>query len=210
LVEQTFSSIIDDRKKSVSNMIEIWLQHQKRYPLMQVQDYIKLLHQAVYGPRHASSQPDRKRLLSYLNEEIETSHPMDDGQLLIDIGNGYYRISIECVSQGVMSASDLSEAFFESMMSSPMVSELLHQQMDNRLNELLEWIHQGIIHLNPIDAKAFIVWYQKQGYPAIHHSDIYRNHYHPHYRVVHQDYILSDWFTKSLMMTINHESILNH
>ncbi len=175
-------------------MNEIWLLHQKRYPLMQIQDYIKLLHQAIYGPRHALSQPDRNRLLSYLNEEIESSQRFYDAQHFIEIGNGYYRISIECVNQGVMTANEFSEVFFKSMMSSPVISEHLHHQMDKRLNELLELIHQGMIHLDPIHAKEFIEWYQKQGYPAIHHSDAYRKNYHPHYRVVHQQDIPSHWF----------------
>ena len=40
------------------NFLEILQTHAARYPLMQPQDYAKLLYQSEFGPRHLLTTPD--------------------------------------------------------------------------------------------------------------------------------------------------------
>jgi len=69
---------------------DILLDHQQRYPLWEIQDIYKLIHQWAFGSEHAVSDPDlaRKRL------EFEVHHmgPAPDEPLLDRDGWGQFHL----------------------------------------------------------------------------------------------------------------------
>jgi hypothetical protein len=168
-------------------MKAILLMHQSKYPLMQIEDYLKLIHQSVYGPAHISHQPNRDQLLAYLHHEMNLSVDDPSTSWIEPIGNHYFRVSIQPVKKRWMTDSVLIDAFFQSMID-PLFEDV-NDMMKHHLEELKMLIEKGIILLDQVKSMETIINYQNQGYQAIHHSDIYRKTYHPHYRVIHQKHM---------------------
>jgi len=96
----------------------------------------------------------------------------------------YYRISLGLVKEGRLSEEELFNAFVQSADSSALPS-------------IEEWIKEWNFVLNIIEAMNLkIINYEEdksvlddmleEGNILVHHSNIYRKLYHPHYRVVNK------------------------
>ena len=60
--------------------------------------------------------------------------------------------------------------------------------MEDRLAVLMGLIREGTLPFDPAAAAAEIAAWRAAGFPACHHSEDYRNAYHPAYRVLHKRY----------------------
>lgn len=178
-----------DRKDVIIMMKNILLAHSALYPQMHIEDYMKLIHQSVYGPAHISEQPNREQLLSFLRHEIMNSKTYLETPMIEMIGNDYYRVSIEAVKHGLITDIQLIDAFYQSILHSPKKDAFTDHVMSVELKQFQILVENRSIQLDVAKTKEMIVWYQKQGYPPIHHSENYRLFYHPHYRLIHQKYI---------------------
>lgn len=154
--------------------------HLRKYPKMDIRDVTKLLYQACFGPFHMGASPSRQSLLFYLETELEHAH-YDPNTLMIEpIGNDYYRVSIEAVAQTLISKDELVDAFIRS--SERPIDRI---KAEKRFMSGLRAYEEMLIDDDPFI--AFKSEYLKKGIRALHHSDTYRTHYHPHYRVMHKD-----------------------
>jgi hypothetical protein len=167
-------------------MKDTWLIHLKRYPMMQVEDFIKMTHQSMFGPAHLMSKPTKERLMSYFREEIKHYKLYEPTPLVESIGNNYYRVSVEVVRLNLMTEEDYIDAFYESMLTSPVVTPKLQDWMKALLEELSVWIQEHTKLLKQ-DIQPLMDFYIKSGFPAMHHSTKFQELYHPHYRVIHQN-----------------------
>lgn len=169
----------------------ILLIHRDRYPSSQLEDYLKLLYQNTYGPRHFSSNPSIPEISAYLEEEFRNSIYDPRTPLIEDIGGGFVRVSLENLRQGTMSLRELALAFWKTMnleADEPRVSEGSFRE---KAEDLLVFIHDGKIPLKEEACRQFLHEYVQEGIRPIHHSRIYNESYHPHYRVVHQTFLTS-------------------
>lgn len=150
-------------------------EHLKKYPLMQIEDKIKLLMQSIMGPGHLIS--DRKQVFERLTLEYEKTVDIDyNYDLVEDIGDDFVRIYIKPYFEANKSFDKLVEAFILSC---------------NESNDLY-FLEKELLHLmeksTDVDKKK-IDEYFCSGNILISHSEIYRNNYHPHYMVISKKYL---------------------
>lgn len=159
------------------NEIEkILLEHADRYPLMQAQDYVKLLYQMHMGPGHFVRNPeDAVNRLRAERKEGET------GVRLEPIGNGLARCYLSG-GEGHLSDDAIADAFVVTANTFMMQPEALRASLD-----ILADLSAG--GKLPCEVGSYKENYVASGMPMVSHSDVYREAYRPAYRVVYEDLI---------------------
>jgi hypothetical protein len=155
---------------------------------MQLQDHVKRIHQCVYGPAHLHSNPSMERIEQYITIELQEVTDNNDYPNIIDIGFGYVRIDLKIIKSDLITVDELSKSFHQSMLMDTQNMSSKHEAMRRELTVLMDLIVDGLL---PLDAQTSQLWidhYTSLKYPPIHHSDVYKSHYQPHYRVVHQQF----------------------
>lgn len=165
------------------------LRHRDRYPKMEIEDYVKLLYQQTFGPRHLYGQPDMTTIDSYLNEELKKAIYYHQTPMKETIGAGYCRVSLNAVNQGDIQDKQLVRLFFISMQTSPPFNADNQQAFKEKLEVLLTLIEKQTILLDYQNSRSFIEQYLEAGIKPLHHSMAFKTHYHPHYRVIDETLI---------------------
>ncbi len=156
---------------------------------MQLQDHVKRIHQCVFGPAHLHTNPSLERIEQYITQELQEVASNDDDPNIIDIGLGYVRVDLKVIKSALITVEELSKSFHQSMTMDTQNTTLKFENMKRELTLLMDMVKQGLL---PFDFKASQMWidhYTSLNYPALHHSDTYKSHYQPHYRVVHQQFL---------------------
>ena len=163
-------------------MRQLLLDHLHKYPLMQIQDCVKLLFQSRFGCGHFVSDP--AVALARLQTELSGCSFQKDMPLFEPLGGGYCRLNLSALDPERLSLDTLARLFIFSS----------GQAVDGQdafaadLSLLGEMIQNGELPFSAEDWKAFLNRYQADGYPAIGHSGIYREAYRPAYRVLCQSF----------------------
>lgn len=145
-------------------MKNILLEHKKRYPMMQARDFLKLLYQSEFGGGHLIA--DHAAALNYLKSESDAVQTPPARQFE-EIGGGLMRMYLPV--EGIRPETALG-LFMETC--TPRGSmEGITQKLD-LLNEMFP------------EMSGEIEAYRAAGCPAQRHSEIYRQHYAPAYRLV--------------------------
>ncbi len=157
---------------------EILIQHAKKYPLMTPQDCMKLLYQNTFGPEHAVSDPEQS--LGRLIMEYEETEADENCELFTPIGNGLCRLEL-AKAKTLYSPEEVNDWFVSTANSSRgSLAVFMHKIKVFRLN----YKAYGF-RFSEDETAEFMAKYRSQAYPPVHHSDIYREAYHPHYRVMY-------------------------
>ena len=175
-----------------------------KYPAMQLTDCIKLLYQRILGSEHMFMEPDRcYQLLSEEKKNIGTDPAFPPYE---ELGGNCCRFHLLPLSSDFSQSMDdslqlhtLCSLFLKSMPALSNHAEEKKALLDQALTWLLSWIQDGILPFDPEESKQFLMLYRKKGCPAIHHSQSFRNAYHPAYRLLRTDYA----FYFSLFARIN-------
>ena len=158
-------------------MKEILLTHARRYPLMQPQDGVKLLYQSQFGGGHLIH--NEAACLEFLYREYAAT-PQTDHPLSEDIGNGMVRIHLSALDAHRYTPQQLGQDFLRSAASVRGCRETFLQNVI-----LLKILAQnGDMPFSADALAAYLAGYAAAGYPVVSHSEIYRNAYHPAYRVM--------------------------
>lgn len=160
------------------DLIYLIKKHHQMYPKMELEDDYKLLHQAIFGPKHLLFSPSKERLLDYLNREIDDMMMDSSHEILEYIGNGFYRVYLNSITLKLVTKEDLIDAFYESMFIDLGSHDSLQNIMDESLLTLKKFHESSHFDVFSKDIKL-------KNYPAIHHSESYQKKYEPHYRVIH-------------------------
>ena len=159
----------------------ILLEHFKKYPKLQAEDIFKFLHHSVFGCEHLVSSP--MSAANYIEKEAIAS----EGFLKNDIeelDGDFVRLHLGYLKNGI-SANTLSKLFFLSSKKEKGEAALLEE----KLNVAERIISDGVL---PLDLSSFseaaLKW-KRDGYPALHHSSVFRSEYHPAYRVISNEYV---------------------
>ena len=156
------------------------LNHIKKYPLLKPRDTFKFLYQSVFGCEHMVSSSDF--VVDYIKEEYKTTMPKEDTIEPLD-GN-FSRVNLEILNRGMV-AETLGTLFFLSAQKKKGTLTDLKEKIDILKN----LVQEG---LTPLDAEEFnkeLDLWESQGFPAIHHSEEFRQNYKPSYRVISNDFI---------------------
>lgn len=167
---------------------DLVFEHQQRYPNMLLQDHVKRIHQMIFGPAHAHNHPSMDKVKQYMTSELHEMKVNECGDDIIEIGNDFVRVDLGLVLKGQTTIELLSQAFLSSMNPEHIEKEPV-SVMDYALKELEHMIELGVLPYNLDQSITWLNQYRSLEYPAIHHSDTYRDLYHPHYRVIHSKYL---------------------
>lgn len=171
--------------KEKENLEAILLRNHTKYPRMQVQDVVKLLYQSEFGGGHMITDSE-KSLERIRAEAIENAGIYgEERQKIINckpyefIGNGICRMYLSALNEGLRPET-LNRMFVWTAEHKKGSAERFEQ----KLELLLDGCQNGELLWPEQEVCTYLAAYKKQGYPAVSHSDIYREAYHPSYRIV--------------------------
>lgn len=150
--------------------------HAGRYSQMEPTDAVKLIYQNEFGGGHMIR--DTESCLAYLRREYALT-PCDPGKpLLEEIGNGIVRVNLAALPEDRV--EELGRAFIRSAAAQ-------QGSMDRfkwKLGVLRHLCTAGQMPFDLQTLDAYLIWYEQEGFPAVSHSEAYRNAYYPAYRIV--------------------------
>lgn len=152
----------------------------KSYPKLQPQDVFKYLFQSCFGCEHLVS--DENTALDYIKREYETvSEDRTSFTELLD-GN-YCRAHLSWLNEG-LKAETLAKIFCLSSKKEPDGFSLL----ERKIEIVRELVSEGKVPFDACDFNKSLDEWREKGYPAVHHSEIFRSEYKPSYRVISNRY----------------------
>jgi len=151
-------------------------EHAKRYPLMQPTDAVKLIYQNEFGGGHLIR--DEEACLNYLRREYAAVEKDPTAPLYEDIGNGIIRVNLAAVK-----AEDL-ERLGRAFIDSAAKHKGTMDRFLNKLEVLRKLTTEGVFTFDVDALNAYLSEYKAVGYPAVSHSEQYRQAYTPAYRVI--------------------------
>lgn len=152
--------------------------HALRYPKMQPTDAVKLIYQNEFGGGHLIR--DEEECLAYLRREYGGVEKNTALPACEEIGNGMMRVHLPSLSETELER--LGQAFLRSAATH---KGALPRFLE-KLGILRRMTEEGIFTFRSEELRAYLAVYEKAGYPAVSHSPVYRDAYHPVYRIVEQ------------------------
>lgn len=150
------------------------------YPESTLQDVYKAFYQEHFGPEHMIS--DTAAVRQYLDYELSTMGDECGGFYYEAIGveGNYVRVSLKSVTDGLISADELLQAFLDSAAARQEPAVDWATKWD-AIVAVVDEVKPGLGNAAEREAlrEASV---KKQ---AVHHSKAYNEAYHPHYRIVH-------------------------
>lgn len=171
--EKKINKELDKLAESIEDILLI---HYKRYPQMELNDFIKLIYQNSFGPRHMHN-PTNEDVIRYLNKEMELI--TNENEIIEDIGNGYVRVYLSKETN----MEKLSNNFLNSM-AEDTYTETNIRIFYRKINVLIKLIKKGSIKLPKKESINLVNEYLSNGINPVRHTKIYNELYKPHYRVI--------------------------
>lgn len=172
--------------------IRFWnllVEHNTRYPLLQVQDVYKLLYQAAMGSGHAV--PDAVRARIWLETEMQDLRPDANQPLFEPISPetrrelGVIRVHLRPYLAATSNIEPLLQAFV--LTANEFVGST--RRLERYASLVCQNPGQFDLHFSIKEFGNFMDEMREQGYPSMHHSESYSLHYQPAYRVVAQKFL---------------------
>ena len=154
----------------------ILIAHAKRYPLMQPTDAVKLIYQNEFGGGHLIR--DEEACLNYLRREYADLEKDQTAPLCEDIGNGIVRVNLTALKEEDL--AQLSKAFVDSAAKHKGTLD----SFLNKLEVLRTLTAEGVFAFDLDALNSYLSEYEAAGYPAVSHSEQYRQAYKPAYRIL--------------------------
>ena len=154
--------------------------HSVRYPLMRSTDLYKLIYQAAMGSVHRMQSINSAR--EHFKDEISKigSGPVEPVVDIISHDGSISRINTRPYLQAGYSSDKLIEMFCRT--AEEFTGSTV--QLEMYCWWILRMKADGLLSTNIQDIDQYLTEMAESGYPAVHHSSIYRNAYSPSYRVI--------------------------
>ncbi len=160
-------------------MRDILLFHGKKYPAMKAQDGVKLCYQSEYGGGHL--MPAREVCEeSILKEREEAIGLQRDSELLEPIGGGLDRLHLNAWWDAKDLRTETIAGLFLAVSDKKRGTQ---QGFLEKVSVLRELCRDGKMPFTLAELDDFLVDYKKAGFPLCRHSEVYRQTYHPAYRL---------------------------
>jgi hypothetical protein len=159
--------------------------HLQRYPLAQLDDVYKLLHQAALGAGHAMD--DVAALRQRLNAEVDAlgTGPEEPLAELISPDGRLARIHLRAYLEAGHAVDSLFDAFVQTAREYPPSPDKLAKFCGC----LADLAGAGGIPFDEDDVRGYFSKIVEDGYPVVTHSAAFRKAYKPAYRVVALDFL---------------------
>lgn len=158
------------------------------YPQSNLQDIYKNFFQDRFGPGHLI--PDTAMAGKYLREELNAYTETGQNPLLELTGweGNYYHVSLDVLKLGIVPVEVYLETFVES--ANP-VPEVAPDEWKNEWERIVAVIEKMNLALPDYESdKAKIRDLIEKGDFVVHHSPVFEDTYHPHYRIIKKDIVL--------------------
>lgn len=155
---------------------QILIAHAKRYPAMRPADAVKLIYQNEFGGGHMIR--NEQACLNYLRTEYESTKKNPEVPLYEDIGNGIIRVNLASVRE-----TDIKQLGMDFIRSAAAHKGEI-RSFQEKLKVLCKVTENGCFCFGIDELQAYLVEYKAAGYPAVSHSQAYRDAYKPAYRIV--------------------------
>ena len=165
-------------------MKNIILEHIKKYPLMEIRDVAKLIYQSEFGGGHMIPNPQMS--LNRIQEEYKSLKPeaLNVSSVVENIGNGLSRIYLSCLNHGI-SANVLNEMFVHSANN----KKGSIAGLEDKIELVISMCQEALLEFDIDTVIEFFEAWAQDGYPAMSHSETYRQNYFPAYRVVEENFV---------------------
>lgn len=164
--------------------LQILEEHAARYPLMQPQDYGKLIFQSEFGPKHMIS--DQAGVYSFLQAEFSSLSQDASPRRTEDVGGDFCRFPLaECQSEGGIRL--LTELFVRSAQKRCGTMDGVMEKMAQLPEIRIPKEGMSSSNVQSRMEEWFGEW-KAGGCPPVRHSEEYRMAYRPHYRLIRKEY----------------------
>ena len=162
---------------------EVLRLHAGFYEKMQPADAVKLLYQAAFGPGHMISDPSaalERTRIEMESATVKPSLPGDGTPVFEEIGGGYARLYLNPRLNPA-----LVTRLFTASANAPVKDSA---DFTESLALLRRLTAEGVFGFSSDELEEYLDGYIRVGMPAVSHSEVYRNAYHPAYRVIRREY----------------------
>lgn len=154
--------------------------HFSRYPLLQPRDILKFLHQSTFGCGHLIASPTAAA--DYICEEMLQC--TDSTVEIEDLDGDFCRVHLSYIKKLGVSADTVAKLLVLSSQE-PCSNE---KSLETRLDVALSMAKNGEFPFSCEALQQEIDAWHSAGFPACHHSEVFRNAYAPAYRVIKKEY----------------------
>ena len=159
----------------MNDFLHLLQQHLETHPKAEIRDAVKFLYQASFGGGHMI--PDPNVSYAYLCREA-ASLPKDRNAAEAEDMGSYIRLDLSVLNR--ISPKTLNAMFVASAKDVP-------QNKNQFIECLKEFSEKDFFDKEKVS--VYLRNYSASGYPAVHHSDAYRDTYTPAYRIVRRPYV---------------------
>ena len=159
---------------------KLLLAHAKRYPKLQTQDLFKFIFQSSFGCEHLLASPERAT--SYIQAEYEQNPSAP--HLIEDLDGNYSRVHLGILNKG-MTATTFGLLFCLSAKKEEEGTTLLNKKIE----ACSMLINEEKLPILKEEYYAMLTEWKNAGFPAIRHSQAFRDNYSPSYRVIANPFI---------------------
>lgn len=157
------------------------LEHYRAYPAMQIEDVFKYLFQSALGCEHLVS--DEQMALHYIQSEYAALSESADARI-DKLDGAYSRVYLGVLNQGLRPQT-LAKLF---CLSSQAETDG-KQKLEQKLTVARQMIEKGTLPLDLAEFDRKLDAWHDAGFPAVHHSNAFREVYHPAYRVLANQFV---------------------
>lgn len=166
--------------KHSDNTRQQLITHYRAYPHLQIQDLFKYLHQSAFGCEHLVSSP--AAAIERIAAEYGGDHLAPAAVEPLD--GDYSRVPISYMDNG-LTAATFGRLFVASARQEPEGSAALTA----KLAVARQLVAEGVLPFSVVEFDDAAERWRAQGYGAVRHSDSFRAHYRPAYRVIHNRFL---------------------
>ena len=159
---------------------ELLLAHYKKYPHLQVRDVFKFIHQSAFGCEHLVS--DAQLTTERIKSEFASLQAVAT-DLVEPLDGDFCRVHLQILNSGL-----LPETLGKLFMLSAVPVKNAAAEVQKKLQVLLSLCENGLLPFSVAEIQAEISAWQQKDFCACRHSDIFREHYAPAYRVLKKEY----------------------
>ncbi len=161
-------------------------QHLTWYPLSQVQDVYKLIYQGAMGPEHLVDNP--QEFARRFEVEWASLLPARQERLLEAVRKDgtLYRLNLRPYKADDKPVEWLVPLFLQTCGLIQGSKEALIKTWSNFVGLAEQGLTEDfMVH----EVRRFSKWLEREDYPPVHHSQVYRREYQPAYRLIAEQYI---------------------
>lgn len=153
------------------------------YPEMEIQDAYKFLHQAAMGNRHLGV--DDSLIYNYLTEELNNIEASANEPMVeyISPDSSVVRLNL----RPFKASGGSTDVLFSSMKATWDAVEPAPDMLSEYGKTLAAMAGNTPFHAG--DIEQYFADKEAEGFPAVHHSERYLQHYAPAYRILLQQYL---------------------